>query len=474
MTMLPAGVAAVLLGTPVAAPAGDGLAAPVDHEPQAVVGGEYAQTCEYPASVGLNTAGCSGTLIHPEIVLFAAHCGSPGRIELGESWSSTLTVGTEYCRRYPNWSTSNGTDLQFCKLVGAAYVPIAPIATGCEPRQLEVGSHVIPVGFGRETAGPPGTPGAIGRKKWLHAEILGFPSYGRLIGIQGVDPEEGICNGDSGGSLYFQLDDGSWRMIGVTSTSSAGCPTPSQHVASWRAVEFIESESGIDVTPCTDADGTWNPGPDCGGFALDVTSGEGLSWSDGCAGAPLSELSSACGPAYGDPPDEDPPRVTIVEPADGTELAGSEADVDVTLDVDDVDRWGTRDVTFEVSGDPGVDTTVLESEPWEVGSVILSEGVWTLTAAARDWSGNTSVDTVRVYVGVEAPDDPGTSSGTEDGTTDESGTNTSTETTTRSDDDGPDETDDDADGDGCGCAASPASASILFGLFALARRRPRL
>jgi MYXO-CTERM domain-containing protein len=261
-------------------------------------------------------------------------------------------------------------------------------------------------------------------------------------------------------------------MIGVTSTITGGCPTTSQHVPSWHAVELIENESGIDVTPCHDVDGTWNPGPDCGGFALDVTSGAGLSWADGCAGGPTSGLGSSCGPPYGDPPDEQPPSVEIIEPANGAEYDGPEASIAVTITVDDVDQWPTRDVTFEVSGDAGSEVSVLEEEPWDPGTLALPEGEWTMTATARDWSGNESSDTVHVYVGVPAPDNPPDDSGT-----DESGTDDGTDGTG---DDGTDGEDTGTDpggtnGDGCGCVTTPAPAASGFFalLIAFARRRAR-
>lgn len=446
-----------------------------DGDPLAVVGGDYAQTCEYPASVGMRTGGCSGTLIHPEIVLYAAHCGDASRTELGESSSSpAATMNTEYCRRYPNWTTGNGTDFMFCKLQGAINLPIAPVIMGCEIRELESGSPVIPVGFGRETAGGQDASGPSGRKKWLSAQILGFPADGKMIGVQGLDTSEGVCPGDSGGSLYFQLDDGTWRTIGVTSTITGGCPTTSQHVPSWHAIEFIESESGIDVSPCHDADGTWNPGPDCGGFSLDVTSGEGLSWANGCTGGPTSGSSSTCGPPYGDPPDEQPPIVEIVEPANGAEYDGPEASVTVTIEVNDVDEWPTRDVTFEISGDAGSDVSVLEKEPWDPGTLLLPEGEWTMTATARDWSGNESSDTVHVYVGVAAPDDLPDDGGTDDGGADDGATGGTSDDGT---DGGGGGTSDDGGSDdkGCGCVTMPRASplAILVLLLALARRRAR-
>jgi MYXO-CTERM domain-containing protein len=85
-------------------------------------------------------------------------------------------------------------------------------------------------------------------------------------------------------------------------------------------VPWVEEASGVDITPCHDVDGTWNPTPQCEGFALDpLQSG---SWDEGCAG-PLEGPSESCGPPYTEL-DEDPPLVDIVEPgADKTVEPGT-------------------------------------------------------------------------------------------------------------------------------------------------------
>ena len=68
-----------------------------DPAPPSIFNGTEADACAYPSVVGMldrDTGGlfCSGTLIHPQLVLFAAHCmdpddswATPGSIMLGES-----------------------------------------------------------------------------------------------------------------------------------------------------------------------------------------------------------------------------------------------------------------------------------------------------------------------------------------------------------------------------------------------------
>src|SRR5687768_11449769 len=40
---------------------------------QGITGGAETQACEWPALAALG--GCSGTLVHPSLVVYAAHCG---------------------------------------------------------------------------------------------------------------------------------------------------------------------------------------------------------------------------------------------------------------------------------------------------------------------------------------------------------------------------------------------------------------
>ena len=42
-------------------------------DPSHVIGGDVSPTCAWPTTVSIG--GCTGTLIHPEVVVYAAHCG---------------------------------------------------------------------------------------------------------------------------------------------------------------------------------------------------------------------------------------------------------------------------------------------------------------------------------------------------------------------------------------------------------------
>jgi hypothetical protein len=150
-------------------------------------------------------------------------------------------------------------------------VPIVPVLMGCERDQLPIDRPVVLVGFGNTS----NSGGGFGTKRWIDGTIAGFPDDGRKVGVFYEDVTEGICNGDSGGSGFVQLDDGSWRLFGIASSVAGQCGGSSQHIPAYNAVAWVEEHSGIDITPCHDADGSWNPGEGCTAFPLDPNDGSG-------------------------------------------------------------------------------------------------------------------------------------------------------------------------------------------------------
>jgi hypothetical protein len=96
-----------------------------------VYGGNKVAPCTWPTTVSLG--GCTGTLVHPELVIYAAHCGHVGSIYLGDSTSAPgRTLQPQYCKTYPGGGPGNGTDWAFCKLSAPVTdVPITPPLMGC-------------------------------------------------------------------------------------------------------------------------------------------------------------------------------------------------------------------------------------------------------------------------------------------------------------------------------------------------------
>lgn len=474
------------------------LAVP-EGEPTPILNADVAGTCDWPSAVLMS--GCSGTLVHPEIVIFAAHCGNTGTVRFGTT-GGDRSAPTQYCRDAPRYP-EEGWDIAYCKLSSPVTdVPIAPVMMGCEWDQLQVGTEVWMASFGQTS----NAGGGFGTKRYVSAEVAGFPSDGKKIGFFYEDMNTGICSGDSGGANFVKLADGSWRAFGITVTTAGSCGGTSQSTLMKTGVPWIEEDSGIDITPCHDADGAWNPGPDCGAFPTDIEDGGGKSWADGCGPSALAAPSANCGPGFGEEPDANAPTITIDTPLDGT-YDGPTYRTPIELSVSD--DWGILDVSVQIDG---MDIALLEAEPFKVGNVDLPEGTFEITATARDWSGNVT-DAVPVVVVIgeggadsESGDPSGTTGDTGPGDSDSGGESDSGPDGSGSDGSGPDgsgsdgsgpddggsdsdsgdgdstatESDTvDADGDGatdgCACRATPSglpwsSLAIVAGLVFRRRR----
>lgn len=448
-------------------------------EPLHVIGGEVAQGCEWPATVLMS--GCSGTLVHPEIVMYAAHCPNTGSIRFGTT-GGERSVGTDYCRAAPEYPML-GFDYGYCRLSQPVNdVPYVPPMVGCERDQLPIGQRVILAGYGNTS----NAGGGFGTKRWIEGDVAGFPDDGRKIGIFYDDPDTGICNGDSGGSAYVQLADGSWRVFGINSTVPGSCGGSSQHIPSWAAVEWIEEDSGIDITPCHDADGAWNPGPACDNLPMSPGDGSGLGWGSGCGPGMTSGPSTVCGAAFGEPQDETAPTLSFVTPAMG-EHEGPMFDTPIEVMVDD--DSGILDVTLRFADEQ---QAFFEAEPYALPSVVFPPGEWVIIATARDWSGNVSETAVTIEVSDGAGGDSGSTSEGSNETGDVSagssssgpqGTGSMTDTGTPADDDDSGEVGSTGGADsggatggdeGCGCRGGGSRAPwmlLLAGVTLLRRRR---
>ncbi len=371
---------------------------------------------------------------------------------------------------HPVYDESNGQDLDhdaaFCVLSEAVTdVPITPVLFSCGIRELFYQQDQVAfVGFGQHGSGTSGI------KRWAETIVSSDVTDTQQSILLG-GPGNSACPGDSGGPAYLRMPDGVWHSFGITSFgTSAGCGgTPTSYVMPHAFLDWIEGESGIDITPCGDADGTWAPTEECTGFSMDPTSTAG-SWDTGCQHEVSGPLAM-CGPAFDEEPDTTGPAVSLINPVDQSEFDTDLAEFTVQFEASD--EWGVREVRMLINGeDAGVSVTRGDY----AFDAAFPTGTYSLQATATDWSGNVGTSAiVNIGVGVEpeAPADTGASEddgsggsdgGDEagsDGGTDEGGTGGAGESESEG---------------GCSVAGrtSPAPLALALGLLlipALRRRR---
>lgn len=263
-----------------------------------IIGGQTATTCQWPTAV-LTARGCSATLVHPRLVTTAAHCVLlsyvGATVTFGESMNGR-SVQVDQCHYHPSYrQDGDPNDIGFCTLLqDVVDVPIVPILMGCDVGILTQGRPVTLAGFG--ITAPGGTTG-YGTKRWVDVNIDSVQGGDVYLG----NTQVGACHGDSGGPAYVKIADGTWRVFGATSRPGGQpeCAAPTIYTLISQYVPWIEQASGIDITPCTDANGNWGPGPGCTGFPLNPEHGGG-TWGAGCADMTLrSGPSMTCGPSIG-------------------------------------------------------------------------------------------------------------------------------------------------------------------------------
>ena len=363
-----------------------------------IYGGSPSATCGWPTAVIVEGGGglCTGTLIHPQVVITAAHCSGnnePKQIGFGPTGSSRSRSAT--CHPHPNYNGDAVNDISYCVLSQAVDdVPIIPPLFGCEVGDyIQQGQQVEIVGYGETNNGNAGT------KYEVTTTITGSQGGEIFIGGNGLDS----CSGDSGGPVYVRVDDGSWRVFGITSYGGQ-CGSGGVYGNMATNLAWVEQQSGIDVTPCFDAQGNWTPNPSCGGFPLDPGSGAGTTWQQGCGGGGVSGFSATCGQPFSSEADDEPPTVTITAPTDGsTYMTGGGDVVQVAINVDANDNVGLQVVSLVINGDPVPNSDDMVAPfTWNLD---FPQGSWTIEAVARDYSQNQATSDP-VTVGVDQEPEP--------------------------------------------------------------------
>lgn len=234
-----------------------------------IYGGTQVPACAWPSAVSFGF--CSGNLIHPRVILSAAHCNLENRARhahfSGLHQEGTRKVEIKYCRSNPEFQGrfGQGTDWAYCVLKEPVNdIPFVPVLSECEFEYWQsyaLEDQAVLVGFGRDESG------TGGKKRAVQVPVHALDNNEVKVGGDG----KAGCFGDSGGPAFIQLPDRSWRSMGIISYTHGDCGNSEFLTAVPNALAWLDENlaaEGIDITPCTDRNGQWTGGPQCGDFPL--------------------------------------------------------------------------------------------------------------------------------------------------------------------------------------------------------------
>ncbi len=224
----------------------------VRHE---IVGGRPVERGEFSGVVWLDS-GCTATLVHPMLVVYAAHCGIPtqgawvgDKVELEIDAEAELVhvvpnegqriLHVATCMSNPAASIGNGRDIAFCLLREPA-VGVEPLSISerCERQNLSTGHPVTLVGFGFDSELE--DPKTAGQKRVTSASITDVG-----VELQIGEADAGTCAGDSGGPALLRTRAGIHQVLGILSSGEPGRCGAGRYVDIRRWLHWLEEATGI-------------------------------------------------------------------------------------------------------------------------------------------------------------------------------------------------------------------------------------
>ncbi|MBA3546309.1 MAG: trypsin-like serine protease [Nannocystis sp.] len=261
------------------------------HPKQDIFGNDLSLTCDASSNT---CRGIDSLVVNdvPDVLFGERYPGSDGH--------PRRTIPVQYCKQRSLGETL-ALDFAYCVLSEAPAIQPVPIVMHCEVDQFLIeGTPVVAVGFGREHLF--NMPPPYGTKHYLTSELESDASsmFGmiQITEWSGAEPNAMTLKGDSGGPLFAQLPDGTWRVIGIAVNNQ------DFYEPVWKNVEWMFEDPNVaneqgQIIPCHTPDGHWAPTAACGQFPLspDLPAGD---WTRGpfACNHEASGLSATCGQPF--------------------------------------------------------------------------------------------------------------------------------------------------------------------------------
>lgn len=220
-----------------------------------ILGGTQAAPGEWPEVAAVvyayGAVGCTGTLVHPELVLTAKHCVRDGRpLQVALDTVDLRAPAGELIAVRSWWEAPDGWEVAVLELEHPARTHPRRVVADCALEALRDGAPATIAGYGATNASATEFSGVLRRADVrLVDTACARPELGCVPGRELVAGGEGTdsCKGDSGGPLYLSTARGV-VLAGVTSrganTGGSRCGQGGIYVRLDGLAPLVESALG--------------------------------------------------------------------------------------------------------------------------------------------------------------------------------------------------------------------------------------